>query len=137
MRALRYTLALFLISGLGHAGCSPQGGPQQQGFDDVELDDIESDSVNFVNRVWQVRSSSSVEPGMLYVFLSEGTLLIASDHGTPSLGAWKYESGKLTIVEEGLPHTVDVLQLSADQFRIRVNNPGEPVEIEFVSATTD
>ena len=37
-----------------------------------------------------------------------------------------------TMAEEGVPYKVDVLKLSKDEFRIRSNNPGEPVEITLV-----
>ena len=40
-----------------------------------------------VNRVWKVDDASHVAPGQLYVFLSEGTLVIASAHGTPTVGS--------------------------------------------------
>lgn len=90
--------------------------------------------VTFVNKVWTVSRSSSVALGQLYVFLSEGTLVIASSHGKPSLGTWKYEGGVLTMVEEGLPYRTDILKLTGDEFRIRSNNPGEPVEITLVPA---
>jgi len=90
---------------------------------------------SFVNKVWRVESSSSgSDTGALYVFLSDGTLLISSTHGTPSVGNWKEDTGGLTIVEEGLPYKVNVLKLSADEFRIMINNPGSAVEIGFAPA---
>jgi hypothetical protein len=91
-------------------------------------------SVGFVNRVWKVEKSSSVSPDTLYAFLSDGTLVVASPHGKPSHGTWKYENGKLTMVEEGIPYDVDILKLEADRFAIRSHNPGEPVDIEMVPA---
>ncbi len=90
--------------------------------------------VSFVNKVWRVQSSSSIEPGMLYVFLSDGTLVISSPHGTPSLGTWKPSGTGFTMIEEGRPYPVEVLKLSADEFRIMINNPGDAVEIAFVPA---
>jgi hypothetical protein len=90
--------------------------------------------VGFVNRVWKVEKSSSVSPDTLYVFLSDGTLVVTSPHGKPSLGTWKSEGGKLTMVEEGLSYPVDVLALDASRFSIRSHNPGEPVDIEMVPA---
>jgi hypothetical protein len=84
--------------------------------------------------VWRVRESSSVALGTLYVFLSEGTLVITSSNSKPALGRWKYEDGALTMVEEGISYKVDILKLSKDEFRIRNNNPGEPVEITLVPA---
>jgi hypothetical protein len=91
-------------------------------------------AVSSVDKVWRVRESSSVALGTLYVFLSEGTLVITSSNSKPALGRWKYEDGALTMVEEGISYKVDILKLSKDEFRIRNNNPGEPVEITLVPA---
>ena len=89
---------------------------------------------SFVNRVWSVAESSGVAPGHLYVFLSEGTLVVASPYGKPSLGTWSRAGDTLTIVEEGIPYRTGILSLSSTEFRIRSHNPGEPVEIRFVPA---
>jgi hypothetical protein len=113
-----YKLAIFSFS-LVLAACSREGDGRAPGF---------------ANRVWQVTASSGVAPGTLYVFLSEGTLLVASPKGKPALGTWKYEGGGLTMVEEGIPYKTDVLHLSATEFKIRSNNPGQPVEISLVPA---
>ena len=91
-------------------------------------------AAGFVNRVWKVEKSSSVSPDTMYVFLSGGTLVVTSPQGSPSLGTWKTEAGKLTMVEEGLSYPVDILRLDADRFTIRSHNPGEPVDIEMVLA---
>ncbi len=92
------------------------------------------EQATFVNRVWRVADSSSVAAGHLYVFLSEGTLVVAFANGKPTLGTWSAEGGALTMVEEGIAYKVDILELSKTEFRIRIHNPGEPVEIRFVSA---
>lgn len=92
------------------------------------------EKATFVNRVWRVSESSSVALGQLYVFLAEGTLVIASPNGKPSLGTWSNDGGTLTMVEEGVPRKVDVLGLSKTELRIRINGRGEPVEIRFVPA---
>lgn len=123
------TSALIFVSGLALTGCSREGAPPDRGPDGVA-----SDSANFVNRVWQVDSSSSIAPGAPYLFLSDGMLLITSAHGTPLLGTWKYEGGALTMTEEGVPYRTDILKLSGHEFRIRSNNPGEPLEIRLVPA---
>ena len=119
-------LRALLIVSLVVAGCSkPASQPVSQ-----------PERVGFVNRVWKVEASSSVSPGMMYVFLSDGTLVITSPNGRPAFGTWKSENGKLTMVEESLEYAVDVLALDANRFRIRIHNPGEPVEITFVRAET-
>jgi heat shock protein HslJ len=93
-----------------------------------------SDAAGFVNKVWQVDRSSSAAPGTLYVFLSEGTLIVTSPNEKPMVGSWSAESGRLTMVEEGLRYEVDVLRLTPDRFEIRSLNPGESVEISLVPA---
>lgn len=94
------------------------------------------DTAGFENRVWTVARSATVEVGQLYVFLSDGTLLIASAHGTPALGSWRLSAGQLTMVEEGIPYKVTILRSSPDSLAIRMANPGEPVTIELVRAST-
>jgi hypothetical protein len=88
----------------------------------------------FINKVWRVSESSAVSPGTLYVFLSEGTLLITSENSKPALGTWKRDGSGLTMVEESIPYKVDILNLNAAEFRIRSNNPGGAVEIRLVPA---
>jgi hypothetical protein len=88
----------------------------------------------FVNKVWQVKHSTSVAPGQLYVFLSDGTLVMASAHGRPALGSWTFEDSVLTMVEDGIPYRTDILELSDSAFTIRSHNPGPPVDILLVPA---
>jgi hypothetical protein len=95
---------------------------------------VEASPTAFVNKVWQVSESPDVAAGTLYVFLSEGTLVVASPNGKPALGTWKYEGDAFTLIEEGISYKVDVLKLTKDEFRIRSNNPGKPVEIALVAA---
>lgn len=95
---------------------------------------LEQPPETIVNRVWVVASSPSVAPGTLYTFLSEGTLVVASPTGTPSLGRWRFERGQLTIVEEGREYPAEMLELSESRFRIRVRNPGTPTEITLAPA---
>lgn len=90
--------------------------------------------VSFVNRVWQVAESKDVEPGQLYVFLSESTLVMASPHGKPAFGSWSYDGTNLRMVEEGVSYDVDIVSLTANEFRIRSHNPGGTVEMRLVPA---
>jgi len=91
----------------------------------------------FVNRVWEVAESSAVAPGHLYIFLSEGTLVVASPTGTPSLGRWSRAGEGLTMIEDGISYATDIVALSADEFRIRSHNPGTPVDIRLVPTAGD
>lgn len=86
------------------------------------------------NRVWVVSGSSSVAAGTMYTFLADGTLLITSPWSTPALGQWRQNGEELVMVEEGLEYRVEVLGLTNREFRVRIRNPGTPVEITFVPA---
>ncbi len=90
----------------------------------------------FVNRVWVVESSEQVARGSLRIFLSEGTMVMASPNATPAFGAWERRGDGLAITEEGIRYPVEILELDDDRFRIRVDGPGEPVEILFAPAGT-
>ena len=68
------------------------------------------------------------------MFLSDGTLVMASPHARPAFGRWRYGNGRLTITEEGQDYPVDILSLSENAFRIRMHSPGDPVEILFKPA---
>lgn len=117
------TLALLL------AGCTSKPAPPAAPA-------AEDPPTSFVNKVWKVSQSSAVQPGQLYVFLSEGTLVIASTSGTPALGKWTSSANgdSLTMIEEGIPHPVEVMNLTKDEFKISVKSPGPPVEITLVPA---
>lgn len=115
-------------------GCSPpDSAPTVSSRTTTE--EISTDApASFVNRVWVVAESEQVAPGELRVFLSEGTLIMASPHATPALGTWRLHDGQLTITEEGREYKVEMLELSENAFRLRIHGPGEPVDIRFKPA---
>jgi uncharacterized membrane protein len=103
--------------------------------------DQESDSASpaaaqaaFVNKVWSVVESPAGATGELYVFLSTGTLVIASPEARPSLGRWSWESGGLTMVEGGLPYNADIVALEDSVFSIRIRNMGKSWDLRLVPA---
>ena len=91
---------------------------------------------DFANRIWKVAEGSGGDPGTYYVFLSDGSMLITSPHGTPAIGSWYLSGETLTLTEEGVPHPAVVLQETADTFGIRIAGPGAPVQITFVPGVT-
>lgn len=123
--------AVLLSACVAVSACSNPPNPAE-----VAADTRRSAPAGFVNKVWRVPASNAVQSGSLYVFLSDGTLLITSSTGTPALGKWTHAGGVFTMIEEGLSYKVDILSLSHDEFRIRSNNPGEPVEVTLVPADT-
>jgi len=112
------------------AGCAKQGSAPES------TSGAHAKTLSFVNKVWQVKQSNGVQPGQLYTFLSDGTLVIASEHGRPSLGTWIYvdSDSVLTTIEDGIPYQTDILALTDTMFSIRSHNPGQPVDIVLVPA---
>jgi hypothetical protein len=86
----------------------------------------------FANRIWRVARSTAGDPGAYYLFLGDGSMLIASAHGTPAVGRWRMAGDTLTLIEEGIAHPGSVRGLSADSFAIRLTSPGDPVDLTFV-----
>lgn len=128
------TLGSLLVALLAVAGCSAKNSSQTVSGGETTQKASPGAPASFVNRVWVVAESKQVALGELRVFLSEGTLVMASPHGTPALGKWRHDAGRLTITEEGREYQVEILELSQDVFHIQIHGPGEPVDIRFQSA---
>jgi hypothetical protein len=90
-----------------------------------------ADPVRFVDRVWKVVESPTVAKGQLYVFLSEGTLVVASPTGTPQIGRWSVEDGRLEMIEGGIARAVDVIVATESALRLRIGDPGDGVELRL------
>lgn len=111
------------------SGCSEQSAPPEP-----QAQPATEGPAGFVNTVWSVSESSGVAPGTLYVFLSDGSLVITSSNSKPALGKWRYEGGVLTMIETGLPYQADIVTLTRDEFTIKSHSPGAPVTITFAPA---
>lgn len=88
----------------------------------------------FINKVWEVNLSTGVAPGMLYAFLSDGTLVVTSPDSKAAFGAWTYTNGKLTMIEGSQAYDTDILTLTHDELRLRSHNPGGSIEMVLVPA---
>lgn len=133
-------LAILAIS-MMVAACSPDAVPPTQvaSNDAVAAETAKEThpaSTSFVNKVWQVSQSNAVSAGQIYVFLSDGTLVITAPQQKPSLGRWSYTDKKLVMKEEGIAYPVDILALTATEFKIKMHSPGEPVDIVFSLASS-
>lgn len=97
-------------------------------------DEAEEGTVSFIDTVWRVSDSPGVARGTLYVFLSDGTLVITSRNSKPMLGTWKGIGYSLTMVEDGIEYPTEVMSLTKDEFKIASKNPGGRLEITMVRA---
>ena len=83
----------------------------------------------FAGKTWRVTASSAGNTGATYEFREDGTLVVSSSGSTPMTGSWTWNEGALTMVEEGISYPTDILALDDSTFRIKSNNPGQPVEL--------
>ena len=130
----RRILVAVLLSAFAFSACEKADSPRPAGPESAVQPAPAREGASFVNRVWVAVESKQVQPGELRVFLSDGTLVMASPHSKPAFGQWRSEGGQLTITEEGRNYPTEILALGEDAFRIRINGPGEPVEILFAPA---
>ncbi len=130
LRAMVFPVALAIV-----AGCS--GPPDRRGDSSIfaPADSSELAPPDFINTVWVVARSSAAEPGMLYAFLADSTLVMSSSHANAAFGTWRYAGGQLTLVESGRAYPVDVLSLTADSLSIVLRGPGAPVSMTLVPAS--
>lgn len=117
MRANRFCALLLPLSAVLLGACSEPPAP-----------------ASFVNRVWSVSESPTIGKGQLYVFLSDGTLVLASNGNKPAFGQWQQDGADLVMVEEGQRYRTEVLMATENILQLRMHNPGEPVEITLVPA---
>jgi hypothetical protein len=127
-RMLRRRLGVGLLAASGlFCACSESKPPPERAVDRGS-----SAPSSFVDKAWKVSESTSVAPGTVYEFKSDGTLLVTSPHSTPMVGSWKMENGAMTMVEEGLSYRTEILESGPNVLRLRSHNPGEPVEMTLV-----
>jgi hypothetical protein len=95
-------------------------------------DDFETD---FTNRVW-TQEESEERPGVLRIFLSDGTLVSDSCWETHRLSEWKQVSaGKISWNEDGRDIDVDILTLTPGELVLKLNLAGGAVEERYIAAT--
>lgn len=136
---MRHALITLVGAGLLSAACTaPQPPAAAPGTSGAPVALVAQPAVTpptFINRVWQTTPAAGGPP-QYYVFLAEGTLVIASSTGTPMVGRWSRAGEGLVMVEDGRDYPTDIVSLSADTLHLRSHNPGAPVDIHLVPADT-
>jgi hypothetical protein len=100
----------------------------------------ESDTSNafetaLTDRVW-TREESAERPGIVRVFLSDGTLVSDSCWETHRLGEWKQVSaGKISWNEDGRDIDVDIVTLTPGELVLKLNLADRAVEERYIAAT--
>jgi Cellulose-binding Sde182, nucleoside hydrolase-like domain/Cellulose-binding protein Sde0182, C-terminal domain len=83
---------------------------------------------DLVGKVWR-STDPSASPGTLRIFLSNGTLVMDSCGETYRLAAWKrVDKGHVEWTEDGVRIGAEIVQLTADVLRLRLQLKGETRE---------
>ncbi len=131
----------FIVAVVLFAGCGPMERSETASARDSALTPAPATtqapvSPGFVNRVWEVVDSTDVQTGSMYVFLSDGTLVMTAPGSKPAFGAWKLSPSGLAMIEEGVEYETEILALEPGEFRLRSKNPGGAAEFRMAPADT-
>ncbi len=125
-------LALLALWGVG--GCLPA--PTMAAEDDLSIEQSDSSPMkrSFANRVW-VKTDSGDLPGVIRVFLSDGTLIQDSCWETHRLSPWHMTSDTaITWSEDGQDISGEIVSVSATDLVLRLNLIGGVVEERYTAA---
>jgi hypothetical protein len=90
---------------------------------------------SFTNRVW-VKTETGDLPGVMKIFLSDGTLVQDSCWETHRLSTWSMQSDTgFTWNEDGMDITASITSVSSKDLHLIVNIGAEKVEEHYVAAT--
>lgn len=130
-------LALLTLWGVGAAV------PHQAWADDVTSEQPASDNDDdagkadddLTNRVWVKASEDASLPGVVKIFLSDGTLVQDSCWETHRLSAW-HQTGASSVSwnEDGMDIKADIVTLTADELVLSLKLKGGDVEERYVPA---
>lgn len=91
-------------------------------------------STDFTNRVW-VKTGTGDLPGVIRIFLSDGTLVQDSCWETHRLSAWKMlPDNKLSWNEDGTDIAAHIAALTTDKLTLVLDLKGGPVEEHYEAA---
>jgi hypothetical protein len=91
-------------------------------------------ATELTNRVW-VRAGDDQLPGIIKIFLSDGTLVQDSCWETHRLSAWQQPAaGQLSWSEDGVEIKADIVTLTADELVLSLRLKGGDVEERYQPA---
>ena len=122
--------ALLTMWGVGSATCLPARA------EETLKEDVEADArVGLSDRVW-VKDEDGGLPGVMKIFLSDGTLVQDSCWETHRLSPWEYTSATaLKWNEDGMDILADIVSLTDAELVLSLKLGGSTVEEKYVTAT--
>ena len=124
-------LALLTLWGVGAAV------PHQAWADEItseqSADGDDDASPDLTNRVWVKAGEDQALPGVIKIFLSDGTLVQDSCWETHRMSAWqKTAANQLVWNEDGMDIKADIVTLTADELVLSLQLKGGAVEEHYV-----
>jgi len=125
--------ALLSLWGVGSAACLPAYAEDAIAAGDPVTD---SDDDELTDRVWVKEGDAAALPGIIKIFLSDGTLVQDSCWETHRLSAWQRD-GEATVSwnEDGMDIKADIVTVSADKLVLSLKLIGGDVEERYIPAT--
>jgi hypothetical protein len=116
-----------LLLALLTAGCDRAG-------DRARTQAAEPATAAFVNRVWTEPEPAEL-PGVMLIFLDDGTLVQDSCWETHRLSVWRVlPSGEIEWDEDGQPIVAEILSVGEDELLLRVRLVDGERDLHFVAA---
>lgn len=124
--------ALLAVWGVGAAACPPVAAEESHASEAVETSPLKR---SFTNRVWTLDGTGDERPGVIRIFLSDGTLVQDSCWETHRLSPWTMTSEtSLSWNEDGMDVAAEIVSVDAQHLVLRVELVGETVEERYTAA---
>ena len=124
-------LALLTLWGVGAAVPHQAWADEITSEQSAEGDD--DSSGDLTNRVWVKAGDDKALPGVIKIFLSDGTLVQDSCWETHRMSAWqKTAANQLVWNEDGMDIKADIVTLTADELVLSLQLKGGAVEEHYV-----
>ena len=125
---------------IGVAACSQRKGladpPARTEATEVTAPAPPTTTSRLINKVWSVTAPPERAPGSLYIFVADGTLMMASCVETYRLATWQSQGDDRFLVTEDptTSYVVRVIDQGERDLRLRLELVGEYVDLELRAA---
>jgi hypothetical protein len=126
--------ALLSLWGVGEAACVPAYA--EDAVTTTESSEVSTEAgKDLTNRVWVKAGGDQALPGVIKIFLSDGTLVQDSCWETHRLSAWQMSDAKsLSWNEDGMDIKADIVTLTANELVLSLKLKGGDVEERYQPA---
>ena len=127
-------LALLTIWGVG-AAVPHQAWAEEISTEQSSADSKDGEGTDLTNKVWVKAGDEAALPGVIKIFLSDGTLVQDSCWETHRLSPWQMTDARsLTWNEDGMDIKADIVTLTASELVLSLKLKGGDVEEHYQPA---